>query len=109
MSQDSAFSVWGSTVLVGTTAVQVATSNNQGPTSYRVRCLVAGYFSWAPVIAGTNTVPTILAPAAPTAGVPSVNTIGMSLGGVEVFMLPPNAFFVSNNAAGFEVTPGEGI
>lgn len=107
MSQDSAFTPYGPLTLIGTAVVQVASTTLVNPASYRIRCLVAGYLSWAP---STGSVPpTIGAPTAPTAGVPSVNTIGMSVGQTEVIALPPNAYFLSNNAAGFEVTAGEGI
>lgn len=101
-SQDSTFAVWGPVNLIGTTPVQVLTTNGQSPTSYRIRCLVTGYFSWSP-----NS--SVIIPVAPTAGVPSQFTEGMTAGTVETFALPPNAFFLSNNAAGFEISPGEGM
>lgn len=105
--QDATFQVWGPSVLVGTTVVQVQSTNGSPPTGYRVRCLVTGYFSWAN--SSGPTPPAIPTPTAPTAGVPSYNTIGMTAGGIETFELPPNAYFLSNNAAGFEITPGQGM
>lgn len=101
-SQDSTFAVWGPVNLIGTTPVQVLTTNGQSPTSYRVRCLVTGYLSWSPNSG-------VITPVAPTAGVPSANTVGMTAGTVETFALTPNAFFQSSNAAGFEISPGEGM
>ena len=104
--QDATFQVWGPLNLIGTSVVQVVTTNQQQPTSYRIRCLVTGYISWAPSSGG---VPTINTPTAPSAGTPSPNTIGMTAGGVETLGLPPNAYFLSNNAAGFEVSAGQGL
>jgi hypothetical protein len=106
--QDGTFQVWGPLVLVGTSPAQVVTTNGVLPTSYRVKCLVTGYFSWAPANP-SGTTPTIPTPTAPSAGVPSPNTIGMTLGQTETFQLPPNAWFQSNNAAGFEIAPGQGM
>jgi hypothetical protein len=100
--QDATFAPYGSVYLIGTTPVQVLTTNNVNPTSYRIRCLVTGYISWGP----NSGVPT---PTAPTAGVPSPTTLGMSAGGIETFTLPPNGYFQSSNAAGFEVIAGEGV
>jgi len=106
------FTPFGPTVLVGTSEVQVSsTTRNTGPTSYRVRNLLstAQYFSWAPAAPLGAAAPSITV-TAPTAGVPSANTIGMNGNGVEVFGgLPPNAYFKANAAAAFEITPGEGL
>lgn len=99
--QDATFAPWGPNYLVGTTPVQALTTNNVNPTSYRIRCLVTGYITWAP----NSGVPT---PAAPTAGVPAQG-LGMTAGQTETFQLPGNAWFLSNNAAGFEVIPGQGM
>lgn len=106
MAYDATFTPKGPTILV-TTAVQQAlpTMDSDRATSYRVRCLVAGYLAWAS--SETTVAPTITA-AAPTAAAPAANTIGMSVGGVETFTLPQNAYFKSSVANGFEVTPGEG-
>ena len=106
---NSAFAPFGPTYLVGTSAVQVLSTNNNGSTSYRVRSLLATtqYLSWAP--AGVaNAAPTITV-TAPGAS-PSPYTLGITPGTVEVFgNLPPNGFFKADIAAAFEITPGEGL
>ena len=106
---NSAFAPFGPTYLIGTTAVQVLSTNNNGSTSYRVRALLttAQYLSWAP--AGVaNAAPTITV-TAPGAS-PSPYTLGITAGTVEVFgNLPPNGFFKADIAAAFEITPGEGL
>jgi hypothetical protein len=112
MSQNSAFDpTFGPTVLVGTSVVQAPATNGVLVGSYRVRCLVTGYLSWASSQGGNpaGTAPTIPAPVAPSAGTPSPNTVGMTAGTVEVFKLPVNAFLLASVAAAFEVTPGEVI
>lgn len=115
--QDSAFSpqVGGQTFLVGVTRIQVPAYGGQGntgatATSYRVRCLVSGYLQFAvsSIAAGLTTAPTMSA-GAPADAVPVTNTIGMTAGQTEVFDLPMNCWFLSSVAAGFEVTPGEGV
>lgn len=109
--QDSTFTPAGPTVLVGTVLVQVDPPGNNTVqrTSYRVRCLATGYLSWTPMIAANATSTAITASTAPANLVPSANTIGMAGGTVETFTLPQNAWFISSVAAGFEVTPGEGL
>lgn len=113
MSKDSPFSpeLGGNTVLVGVTPVQVmsgASSQNQVQnTSYRIRCLVAGYLAWNPQVTG-NALP-VFSATAPAAGVPSVNTIGMSVGQTEVLDLGNNVWFLSSVAAAFEISAGEGV
>ena len=106
---NSAFAPFGPTYLIGTTAVQVLSTNNNGSTSYRVRSLLATtqYLSWAP--AGVaNAAPTITV-TAPGAS-PSPYTLGITPGTVEVFgNLPPNGFFKADIAAAFEIPPGEGL
>lgn len=110
MAYDSTFTPSGATVLVGVAAVQCPpiAPNQVQSTSYRIRCLVTGYLAWSPQVS-SGVAPTGMAATAPTAGVPSATTIGMSAGQVETFGLPQYAWFLSNNAAGFEVTPGEGL
>lgn len=109
MSYDSTFTPKGPTVLIGTTVLQAPPSNPaEQCTSYRVRCLVSGYLMWAPSNTASPAAPTLTV-AAPVAGTPSNNTIGQNAGEVETFCLPINAWFKSSNAAGFEVTPGEGV
>jgi hypothetical protein len=110
MAYDSTFTPKGPTVLVGIApAVQVATANpSEWPTSYRVRCLATAYLSWY-TFQDVGAPPPTITVTAPAANVPSPQTIGMSLGGVETFTFPPNAYFQASVAAAFEITPGEGL
>ncbi len=111
MAYDSTFTpqVGGQTILVGTAVVQFPAfgPNQVQATSYRVRCLATGYLAFAVDVAGNATPP--MTAAAPTAGAGVVNTIGMTLGGVETFQFPQNAWFLSSVAGGFEITSGEGV
>ena len=102
MSVDTTFKPIGATTLVGATALQlVDTEASAGDCTFRVRCLVTGYLTWGP--SG------VTSKGAPVAGTPSVNTIGMTAGGNAAYIeVPAASFFVSSNAAGFEVTPGSG-
>ena len=106
---NSAFSPFGPTYLVGTSAVQVKSSNNVYPTGYRIINLTSSLVrvSWQPQepFDGAST-PVVTAP---SAGVPSANTLAIPANGVAVFAgIPPNAWFISS-AASVEITPGEGI
>jgi hypothetical protein len=104
---NSAFSPTGPAYLVGTSPVQVTSTNNN--TTYRVRSLLATsqYFTYAAV--GDGTTPNITV-TAPTAGVPSAFTVGILPSNVEVFGgLPPNAWFKADAVGAFEITPGEGL
>lgn len=106
---NSAFSPFGPTYLVGTSAVQVKTSTNFYPTGYRIVNLTSSLIrvSWQPQepFDGTST-PVVTAP---SAGVPSANTLAIPANGVGVFAgIPPNAWFIAS-AASVEITPGEGI
>lgn len=103
---DSTFTPKGPTYLVGTATVQCSSAVGEQCTSYRIRCLASGYLAWA---ASQTTTAPVLTATAPANGVPSTNTIGMTIGGVETLSLPQNAWFESSVAAGFEVTPGEGV
>jgi hypothetical protein len=110
MAYNSPFSPFGPTVLVGTSSVQVSSSNNDQPTSYRVKNMLSTtqYFSWKPPQPG-DAVQSITV-TAPTAGNPSANTIGMLPYSVEIFGgLPGNAWFEADAAGAFEITPGEGL
>lgn len=106
MASTSAFTPQGSTVLVGTSAVQVPASGsaNTIAVSYRVRNLQATqqYLTWG----STNAV---TAGAAPTAGNPTANTVGLLAGSVETFTFPSGSWFISATVGAFEITPGEGI
>ncbi len=103
MSVDTTFKPMGNTTLVGVAATQLSGGSDSPPAganTVRVRCLVTGYLAWGPK--GTVTV------TAPAAGVAQPNTIGMTANAVEHFEIPSTSFFISSNAAGFEVTPGTG-
>lgn len=109
MSTTAAFCPQGSTVLVTNAAVQVPGEATGGVAqSYRVRNLASTpqYFTWG----ATNAVTSV---GAPTAGVPSANTIGMLGSSVETFVInAPGAgtlWFIASTATGFEFTPGEGL
>lgn len=109
MAYDSTFTPKGPTVLVTTSAVQVLpTQDGERCTAYRVRCLVSGYLAWAVSEIAVGATPAITA-AAPSAGTPSPNTVGMLANAVETFTLPQSAWFKSSVVNGFEVTPGEGV
>jgi len=101
MSIDTTFHPITQTVLVGTTAVQVAPDTQLDATTFRVRCLAAAYLTWGPT--------GVTAKGAPAAGVPVFNTLGMSVvGSVMYIEVPSNSFFISNVAASFEITGGKG-
>lgn len=110
MSNNSAFSPFGPTYVVGQSPVQVNATQNMNTTSYRIRNLqtTQQYISWqsAPPNGGIP----VMTVVAPVQGTPQPQTLGLLGTSVEVFSnLPPNAFFCSTGAANFEVTPGEGI
>lgn len=104
MAVNGPFQPQGSTVLVGTAAVQVLGTGSNQCSMYRIRCLLSSvtYFTFG---SASN----ITAQAAPANGVPSANTIGMLPGSVETFTLPNSSWFISASAGAFEVTPGEGL
>ena len=109
MAYDSAFSPFGLTYLVGTGAVQVLSTNNSGPTSYRVRNLsgTQQYLGWAAPIPGNGT-PTITI-ATPSNGAPKA-VLGLMPYSVEVFSgLPANSWFKADGVGAFEITSGEGL
>jgi hypothetical protein len=111
MSYNSAFSPFGPTYLVGTSSVQVKTNNNNYPSSYRVKNLLTtnAYLAWLPQEPNDAAV-TVSTATAPSAGVPSVNTLGLLPNSVEIFSgIPPNAWFIGSAAGAFEITPGEGL
>ena len=110
MAYNSPFSPFGPTYLVGTSSVQVQSSNGNQPTSYRVKNMLGTtqYFSWLPP--QPNNATQNVTVTAPTAGNPSANTIGMLPYSVEIFGgLPGNAWFEADAAGAFEITPGEGL
>jgi hypothetical protein len=106
---NSAFSPFGPTYLVGTSAVQVKSSNNFYPTGYRIINLTSSLIrvSWQPQEPNDATVTPVVT--APSAGVPSANTLAIPANDVGVFAgIPPNAWFIAS-ASSVEITPGEGI
>ena len=110
MAYNSAFSPFGPTYQVGTSPVQVKSSNNVYPSGYRIVNLTSSlvHIGWQPQEPGDATVtPTANAP---TAGVPVANVLAIPANGVGVFSgIPPNAWFISSAATSVEITPGEGI
>jgi hypothetical protein len=107
---NSAFAPFGATYLVGTSPVQVITNNNMYPTGYRIVNLTANLVrvAWQPQEPNNATVTPVVT--APTAGVPSANTLAIPANGVAVFSsIPPNAWFIASAATSLEITPGEGI
>jgi hypothetical protein len=106
---NSAFTPFGPTYLVGTSAVQVKTSNNFYPSGYRIVNLTSSIIriSWQPQEPNDATVTPVVT--APSAGVPSANTLAIPANAVGVFAgIPPNAWFIAS-AASVEITPGEGL
>lgn len=110
MAYNSAFSPFGPTYQVGTSAVQVNSTNNVYPTGYRIVNLTSSLVrvGYAPQLPNNATVtPTVTAP---TAGAPQANTLSIPANGVSVFSgIPPNAWFIASAATSLEITPGEGI
>ena len=107
---NSAFAPFGATYLVGTSPVQVISNNNMYPTGYRIVNLTANIVrvSWQPQEPNDATVTPVVT--APTAGVPSANTLAIPANGVAVFSsIPPNAWFIASAVASLEITSGEGI
>jgi hypothetical protein len=76
---NSAFSPFGPTYLVGVSAVQVKSSNNFYPTGYRIVNLTSSLVrvSYQPQEPNDATVTPVVT--APSAGVPSANTLALNL------------------------------
>ena len=110
MAYNSAFSPFGATYLVGTSTVQVKSSNNVYPSGYRIMNITSGLVrvTWQPQEPGDATVtPIVIAPAL---GSPKANTLTIPANGVGVFSgIPPNAWFIADTASSLEITSGEGI
>jgi hypothetical protein len=106
---DGPFHPTGPTVLVGTTAVLVATSDGGMPTSYRVNNILSTrqYLSWVPQ--ATTSAPPAITVLAPSANIPSANTMGFAGLSVETVVLPPNCWVKADALAAFEITAGEGL
>lgn len=103
MSIDSTFKPQTGTYLVGVTAVQIVEAFGSGVVSFRVwnNAATIQYLTW-----GRNS--GITAAGAPTAGVPSVNTIGIPIGAVVYVEVPANSYFIGNTGSAFQITGGEG-
>ena len=110
MAYNSAFSPFGATYLVGTSAVQVKSSNNVYPSGYRIMNITSGLVrvAWQPQEPGDASVtPVVIAPAL---GSPKANTLTIPANSVGVFSgIPPNAWFIADTASSLEITSGEGI
>ena len=107
---NSPFTPFGPTYLVGVSAVQVKTSNNGYPTSYRIVNLTSSLIRVAYQPQEPNDATVTPVATAPTAGVPSMNVLAIPANAVGVFSsIPPNAWFISSASASAEITPGEGI
>jgi hypothetical protein len=103
MSIDTTFHPITRTILVGATAVQVATDTQLDATTFRVRCLAAGqvYLTWG----GAG----VTAKGAPADAVPVFNTLGMiGIGTVLYIEVPINSFFIASAIGAFEITGGKG-
>lgn len=104
MAVDTVFKPIGPLTFVGAVATQVVGKDGSGHCSYRVRNLntaAAQYFTWGQAN-------TVTAAAAPIAGTPAPNTIGMLPNSVETFEIPAGVFFIAATATGFEFTSGQG-
>jgi hypothetical protein len=105
MALNSTFSPQGPTYLLVGTAIQILSNGQNAVQSYRIRNLSSSsqYFTWGAASSVTSV-------GAPSAGVPSANTIGMIGNSVETISgLPVGVWMIASSATGFEVTPGEGM
>lgn len=99
---DKPFAPTGPAILVNGSATQIG-NLGYGGNCWRVRNLSAStqYFT-------TGTTNGVTSVGAPSAGVPSANTIGMIGNSVEVFSaLAP--WMIASTSTGFEVIPGDGV
>jgi hypothetical protein len=109
MAYNSAFAPFGPTYLVGTSAVQVKSSNNVYPSGYRFVNLTNNLVrvGWQPQEPNNASVTPVAT--TPTA-TGTANVLTIPANGVGVFSsIPPNAWFIADAAAAVEITPGEGI
>jgi hypothetical protein len=100
MSVDTTFKPLTGIVQVGASAVQVVPTQSFGVTTFRVRCLTAGYLTWGPKS-------TVTAGGAPAPG-PVANTLGLATNAVAYIDVPATSWFISSVAAGFEICGGQG-
>ena len=109
MAYNSAFSPFGPTYLVSTSAVQVKSSNNVYPSGYRIMNITSSIVrvGWLPQEPNDAT-QTPVATTPTTAGI--ANVLSIPANGVGVFSgIPPNAWFIASASNSVEITPGEGI
>ena len=109
MAYNSAFSPFGPTYLVGTSAVQIKSNNNVYPSGYRIVNLTSSLVrvGWLPQEPSDASV-TPVATTPTAAGI--ANVLSIPANAVGVFSgIPPNAWFISSASASAEITPGEGI
>lgn len=105
MSVDTTFKPISPTVPFGTTGGAVALVDKGaylGVTTFRIRCVTAGYIAW-------GSTASLAAPSAtPAVGVQLVNTLGFATGQTGYFEIPAASFFRGDGTGVFEVTPGSG-
>jgi len=109
MAYNSAFSPFGPTYLVSTSAVQVKSSNNVYPSGYRIMNLTSSIVrvGWLPQEPNDAT-QTPVATTPTGAGI--ANVLSIPANEVGVFSgIPPNAWFIASASNSVEITPGEGI
>lgn len=105
MSIDTTFRPISPLTFVGATAVQIIAqgANTGAAGTFRVRNISSSvqYFTWGSTSAVTSA-------GAPTAGVPSSNTVGLLPNSVESFEIPVYSWFIASSSTGFEFTAGIG-
>jgi len=109
MAYNSAFSPFGPTYLVGTSAVQIKSNNNVYPSGYRIVNLTSSLVrvGWLPQEPSDASV-TPVATTPTAAGI--ANVLSIPANAVGVFSgIPPNAWFIASAATSVEITPGEGL
>jgi len=109
MAYNSAFTPFGPTYLVGTSAVQIKSNNNVYPSGYRIVNLTSSLVrvGWLPQEPSDASV-TPVATTPTAAGI--ANVLSIPANAVGVFSgIPPNAWFIASAATSVEITPGEGL
>jgi len=107
--QTNAFTPMGPTYAIDDSAAsQCPTTNKERPTAYRIANTTSSfaYIAWGPTSTLVTTAPAV---GTPQGGVNSRGILGMIAGSVEVFCLPPEAYFQASTSATFQITPGEGM
>lgn len=104
MSIDTTFKPITPTVAYGTTggAAPVADKGAYlGVTTFRIRCITAGYIAWGPSSS-------LAAPTAPAVGTPEQNVLGFASGQTGYFEVPAASYFRGDGVGTFEITGGTG-